>query len=172
MIWTGDLNFRVTVENNANWKQPEQVSEAAYEEILKSEEFASHKEKELAFTNFTEAPIRFPPTHKFEPDTDDYVPKRIPSFTDRVLYWVRNVEWLQTIQYDCLRGACPSDHKPVYGTFWLDFNSDRRFTYYYFRLTMINKPVPERYRQQKLAEQQNSVNKNRIVADQDNSANK
>lgn len=137
ILWTGDLNFRVTVENNADWSDPEKVQAKIFNEILETEEFASHKKKKEAFADFTEAPVRFPPTHKFEPDTDFYVPKRIPSFTDRVLYWVRNSEWLQPINYDCMRGASPSDHKAVFATFWL---------------TVINKPVPEHYRQQKSLE--------------------
>lgn len=137
VIWTGDLNFRVTVENNVDWGNVDKLTDTGFEEVLESEEWAIHKMKQTAFADFNESKLRFPPTHKYEPDTDTYVPKRIPSFTDRVLFWARTPEWLETIKYDCMRGACPSDHKAVFATFWL---------------TVINKPVPDHYRSQKSLE--------------------
>lgn len=142
VIWTGDLNFRITVENSVDWNNPEKLREKDFDDVLETEELANHKTKQSAFVDFNEASVRFPPTHKFEPDTDNYVPKRIPSFTDRVLFWMRNPEWLQSIKYDCMRGTSPSDHKAVFATFWL---------------TVINKPVPEHYRSQKSIENGNST---------------
>ncbi|CCW45977.1 Inositol polyphosphate-related phosphatase domain-containing protein [Caenorhabditis elegans] len=149
VLWIGDLNFRVTVESNVDWRDPEKITEKTFRDVFETEELASHRKKQLAFTDFKEAPIKFPPTHKFEPDTDNYVPKRIPSFTDRVLFWVRNSEWLQNIQYDCMRGTTPSDHKAVFATFWL---------------TVINKPVPEHYKQQKSLEREISMKTNSVDA--------
>lgn len=35
---------------------------------------------------FHEQPINFPPTFKFEMNTDNYDMRRIPSWTDRVLF--------------------------------------------------------------------------------------
>lgn len=137
VIWTGDLNFRVTVENSVDWSNTDKLTDTIFEQVLESEEWANHRMKQAAFVDFSEAKLRFPPTHKYEPDTDVYVPKRIPSFTDRVLFWVRQPEWLETIKYDCMRGTTPSDHRAVFATFWL---------------TVINKPVPDRYRSQRSLE--------------------
>ncbi|CAB3406312.1 unnamed protein product [Caenorhabditis bovis] len=119
VLWSGDLNFRVTVENTVDWHHADAVDAAVIERIIEEEELATLRSKGVAFAEFAEPPIRFAPTHKFEPDTDAYVKKRIPSFTDRVLFWARNSEWLQSIKYDSIRGPCPSDHKPVFATFWL-----------------------------------------------------
>ncbi|EFO92232.1 hypothetical protein CRE_10861 [Caenorhabditis remanei] len=157
VIWTGDLNFRVTAENSVNWNDVEKLREKDYDDVLETEELANHKSKEAAFSKFNEPPLRFPPTHKYEPDTDIYVPKRIPSFTDRVLYWMKNSEWLQPIKYDCMRGASPSDHKAVFATFWL---------------TVINKPVPERYRTQKSLENGNSIKDSQKSLENGNSSDK
>ncbi|UMM30065.1 hypothetical protein L5515_012112 [Caenorhabditis briggsae] len=143
VIWTGDLNFRVTVENTVDWSKPDKLTDTVFNEVLESEELASHKMKQVAFADFAEPPLRFPPTHKYEPETDSYVPKKIPSFTDRVLFWMRCPEYLEPIKYDCMRGTTPSDHKAVFATFWLK---------------VINKPVPERYRSQKSMENGTSTN--------------
>ncbi|CAI5448845.1 unnamed protein product [Caenorhabditis angaria] len=130
VFWTGDLNFRVTNDNQLDWKEFDKIDSETYDKVLEEEELATLRGKGIAFSEFAEPPIRFAPTHKFEPDTDNYVAKRIPSFTDRVLYWSRNPDWIQICKYDSLRGPCPSDHKPVYSTFWL---------------TVINKPIPKKY---------------------------
>uniref|UniRef100_A0A1I7T023 IPPc domain-containing protein n=1 Tax=Caenorhabditis tropicalis TaxID=1561998 RepID=A0A1I7T023_9PELO len=124
VLWVGDLNFRVTVENDVDWRNPENIQDKIYDEVLKTEELATHKANK-AFDGFNEAPIRFPPTHKFDPDSDNYVistPKRIPSYTDRVLYRTRNESWIQPIKYDCMRGPSPSDHKAVLLTFRESFS--------------------------------------------------
>ena len=45
--------------------------------------------KRTVFSGFEEAPITFMPTYKFDADTDVYdssEKRRIPSWTDRVLY--------------------------------------------------------------------------------------
>uniref|UniRef100_A0A1I7UN94 IPPc domain-containing protein n=1 Tax=Caenorhabditis tropicalis TaxID=1561998 RepID=A0A1I7UN94_9PELO len=135
VLWVGDLNFRVTVENDVDWRNPENIQDKIYDEVLKTEELATHKANK-AFDGFNEAPIRFPPTHKFDPDSDNYVistPKRIPSYTDRVLYRTRNESWIQPIKYDCMRGPSPSDHKAVFAT---------------FSILVIDKPVPESHLKQ------------------------
>lgn len=44
------------------------------------------------FTNFAEGAIKFPPTYKFDPHTNIYdttEKKRTPSYTDRILWWVK-----------------------------------------------------------------------------------
>ncbi|EYC10118.1 hypothetical protein Y032_0057g2770 [Ancylostoma ceylanicum] len=131
VLWLGDLNFRITEDSKVNWKaQLQQPSLHDIESIMRSDELRIIREKELAFAEFTEAPIVFAPTHKFELGTNDYVPNRIPSYTDRVLYWSRQPKWIETTNYNCIQKTSQSDHRAVYAT---------------LRLEVINKSVPMRF---------------------------
>lgn len=50
-------------------------------------------------------------------DSHQYVGNRVPSYTDRVLYWAREEDALYPVRYDCVWDLTVSDHKPVYCTF-------------------------------------------------------
>ncbi|KAK6022176.1 hypothetical protein OSTOST_12137 [Ostertagia ostertagi] len=97
---------------------------------MQNDELGLVRQKELAFSEFTEAPVKFAPTHKFEVGTNDYVPNRIPSFTDRVLYWTKQPNWIECTAYNCIQKPSQSDHRPVYAI---------------FRLEVINKKSPRRF---------------------------
>uniref|UniRef100_A0A7S1PGA7 Inositol polyphosphate-related phosphatase domain-containing protein n=1 Tax=Percolomonas cosmopolitus TaxID=63605 RepID=A0A7S1PGA7_9EUKA len=66
---------------------------------------------------FHEGDILFPPTFKFKIGTDEYNPKRIPSWCDRVFYRAtRALLPINQLSY----GSSPSvlsDHKPVFALF-------------------------------------------------------
>jgi len=70
----------------------------------------------LTFPHYAEARIFFPPTYKYDLETDDYDTSekaRIPAWCDRILRKGNN---LRQINYD----TAPlrfSDHRPVYATF-------------------------------------------------------
>lgn len=70
----------------------------------------------LAFPYYSEARITFPPTYKYDLNSDTYDTSekaRIPAWCDRVL---RKGDNIRQIHYD----AAPlrfSDHRPVYATF-------------------------------------------------------
>ncbi|KIH68482.1 endonuclease/exonuclease/phosphatase family protein [Ancylostoma duodenale] len=117
VLWLGDLNFRITEDSKVNWKaQLQQPNLHDIENIMKNDELKIIRKKELAFAEFTEAPIIFAPTHKFELGTNDYVPNRIPSYTDRILYWARQPKWIETTNYNCIQKNSQSDHRAVYAT--------------------------------------------------------
>lgn len=72
----------------------------------------------LCFNEFTEAKITFRPTYKFNINSDDYdsgPKKRLPSWTDRILY-INNPK-LECISYYSDTSLKISDHKPVYSSF-------------------------------------------------------
>ncbi|KAK6752006.1 hypothetical protein RB195_003432 [Necator americanus] len=131
VFWLGDLNFRITEDTKIDWKaQLQQPNIDDIEKTMKSDELNLIRKKELAFAEFTEPQISFAPTHKFEIGTNDYVPNRIPSYTDRVLYWTRLPSWIETVTYNCIQKTSQSDHRPVYAT---------------IRLEVINKSTPKRF---------------------------
>ncbi|CAD6198840.1 unnamed protein product [Caenorhabditis auriculariae] len=118
VLWTGDLNFRFNSDPAIDWQKDRCLSSELHDSLMEKDELQIFRSKGIAFKEFAEAPIRFPPTHKFIVESDEYVPKRIPSYTDRVLYWSRNTEWMQPSSYDSIRGPSPSDHRAVYCSFW------------------------------------------------------
>lgn len=72
------------------------------------------------FTRWTEAPLNFRPTYKYDIGSDSYDTsrkRRAPSWTDRILYMDRGMECLE---YDCDNTVRTSDHRPVYATFVAD----------------------------------------------------
>jgi hypothetical protein len=122
VFWFGDLNFRICHVDTAQMikKQLEGrlfKDSFNFDLVLEHDELSNERDKGFIFENFKEGVIRFPPTHKFYMNTNQYVNNRIPSYTDRVLYWCRNEHDLYPIRYDCVWELMVSDHKPVYCTF-------------------------------------------------------
>uniref|UniRef100_A0A915M2K1 Inositol polyphosphate-related phosphatase domain-containing protein n=1 Tax=Meloidogyne javanica TaxID=6303 RepID=A0A915M2K1_MELJA len=122
LFWFGDLNFRVL--------RKEELSDVAenmqkrlfrrqedFQRILAHDELSLERANGL-FKGFREAIIKFPPTHKFRIDSNFYMPSRMPSYTDRVLFWTNpEPDGLTAIRYDCVWEVHCSDHKPVYCIF-------------------------------------------------------
>jgi len=76
-------------------------------------------QRDLAFRNFDEPVITFPPTYKYDVDSDVYETqlKRIPSFTDRILYRSKRLGHIVNYQYNYVPSIRTSDHRPVFGLF-------------------------------------------------------
>lgn len=70
-------------------------------------------------TGFSEQPISFPPTFKYDPGTQNFesTKLRVPSWCDRVLFSPNSI--LEPLSYDSIPGAASSDHRPVVATFAL-----------------------------------------------------
>lgn len=73
----------------------------------------------------TEPPLYFRPTYKFDEGTDQYdtgSKKRIPAWTDRILYVP--TPNIQCLSYNSDVSLKSSDHRPVYATFMMDLSMD------------------------------------------------
>ena len=89
-----------------------------FKEFLKVEELEMFKEEELSAYGVDESEISFPPTYKYVKETNFYnVSKRIPSWTDRILF--KKGGNIRPILYDRVYINL-SDHKPVIGLFEID----------------------------------------------------
>ncbi|CAM9342246.1 unnamed protein product [Chrysoparadoxa australica] len=114
VIWAGDLNYRI----NAPRKVADLLLEKNYHEVLLANEQLTLARKETsAFEGFSEGPLHFRPTYKFDHgcDTYDSGPKqRVPSWTDRVLY---SGDFLCLKAYNSVSSLRSSDHRPVYANF-------------------------------------------------------
>ncbi|KAI1711635.1 phosphatidylinositol 3,4,5-trisphosphate 5-phosphatase 2 [Ditylenchus destructor] len=122
VFWFGDLNFRVQpiqtlvgigrrLENRLFRRTHD------YQPIIEHDELNVERSKGLLFADFKEGVIKFPPTHKFILGTNSYAENRVPSYTDRVLYWSKSSGSLVPLRYDCIWEITTSDHKPVYCLF-------------------------------------------------------
>lgn len=78
----------------------------------------------LVLENFTEPPLNFRPTYKYDLNSDEYdtgKKQRIPSWTDRILYMTN--DQLSCVAYNSEDSIRTSDHRPVYASFVVQFNA-------------------------------------------------
>ncbi len=72
----------------------------------------------------TEPPLNFRPTYKYDIGTNIYdsgSKQRIPSWTDRILFVDSNN--ISCVAYNSDDTISTSDHKPVYASFIINFNT-------------------------------------------------
>lgn len=115
VFWCGDLNYRlvchrVLVESAVKGRQLALLQQA--------DQLLQEMRSGTVFAGFSEGPIAFNPTYKFNPgslDTYDTSAKqRTPSWTDRVLWRVNGTTPAGAVQlhsYTSLPGVLLSDHK-------------------------------------------------------------
>ncbi|CAH8511130.1 unnamed protein product [Heterobilharzia americana] len=123
VLWAGDLNFRIQrprhiVENIINGKSKHRN----YEELLSADELLNAQAEGVIFRNFNEGRIRFPPTYKYDLNSDVYDSsdkQRVPSYTDRILFMSKRKESLICLDYNCINTIRSSDHRPVFALFSL-----------------------------------------------------
>lgn len=77
VFWFGDLNFRICHIDAAKIISKQLESrlfkhELDFESLIKHDELRNEKEKGFIFEDFKEGIIRFPPTHKFYMNTNQY----------------------------------------------------------------------------------------------------
>jgi hypothetical protein len=72
--------------------------------------------------SFTEPPIMFAPTYKYDRRSDEYdtsEKRRVPAWCDRILYHARDPERVRNIFYKRYEPNI-SDHRPVCGGYTVD----------------------------------------------------
>jgi endonuclease/exonuclease/phosphatase family metal-dependent hydrolase len=113
VIWLGDFNYRIGL----NYERAVRLAKSGdYETLYENDQLNLQMVAGLTFPYYSEARILFPPTYKYDLETDEYDTSekaRIPAWCDRVLRRGNN---LRQISYN----TAPlrfSDHRPVYATF-------------------------------------------------------
>ncbi|KAJ5218285.1 uncharacterized protein N7498_000384 [Penicillium cinerascens] len=113
VIWLGDFNYRIGLGNQI---VRDLVTQRDYQKLYDNDQLNLQMIAGRAFQFYSEGPIRFPPTYKYDVGTDHYDTSekgRIPAWCDRVLWRGANVR--QTgYQTADLR---VSDHRPVWSMF-------------------------------------------------------
>jgi hypothetical protein len=76
--------------------------------------------KKNVFNDYLEHSINFPPTYKFDLNSDEYdtsAKARTPSWTDRILYKCTSELAWECLHYSSVSSIRSSDHRPVHAIF-------------------------------------------------------
>ncbi|KAH0952574.1 hypothetical protein HN011_003909 [Eciton burchellii] len=124
VFWIGDLNFRLNAENLTGSDIETLVKKGKLNELLERDQLKMVMEENQAFAELNENSITFPPTYKYEFESQEFDLKRKPSWTDRILYKVNSVDIYDDVKLNATQHTykshpnySTSDHKPVTGEF-------------------------------------------------------
>ncbi|KAJ5802239.1 uncharacterized protein N7503_004689 [Penicillium pulvis] len=113
VIWLGDFNYRIGLGNQI---VRDLLSQRDYQKLYENDQLNLQMTAGRAFQFYSEGPIGFAPTYKYDIGTDNYDTSdkaRIPAWCDRVLWRGPN---LRQTQYQ-VADLRVSDHRPVWATF-------------------------------------------------------
>ncbi|XP_070591642.1 inositol polyphosphate 5-phosphatase K [Erythrolamprus reginae] len=134
LFWFGDLNFRI--EDYGLHFIRESISSSRFSLLWEKDQLNMARKKIFFLQEFSEGPLKFKPTYKFDLHSDEYdtsEKRRKPAWTDRILWRVKSPPCSQLKEVPCEGGGVSlslgsytshmdyaiSDHKPVTGTFEL-----------------------------------------------------
>jgi hypothetical protein len=89
VFWLGDFNYRIDLPA-AEAKALAQAGQL--DRLLAHDQFLAQRSAGAIFQGYSEGPIAFPPTYKYDPGTDTYdtsSKQRVPAWCDRVLWRAR-----------------------------------------------------------------------------------
>ncbi len=113
VLWAGDLNYRVDLDR----EDAEAFAMLNDVDVLLDNDQLRHAMvHDGVFEGFTEPGIDFQPTYKYDKGThkfDSSGKRRIPSYTDRILYKARASLHPTVHAYQSHHSITWSDHKPV-----------------------------------------------------------
>eukprot|EP00939_MAST-03C_sp_MAST-3C-sp1_P001722 g1722.t1 len=122
IFWLGDFNYRI--DHTSQGDVIKMIDEGAREELLELDQMSRQRAMDsMTFGGLEEGPIYFKPTYKLKPNTGKYATKkkRIPSWTDRILFRGVGSDVPKILSYRSLDHVRTSDHLPVEATFEISF---------------------------------------------------
>ncbi|VVB11694.1 unnamed protein product [Arabis nemorensis] len=116
IIWLGDLNYRINLSYE---KIHELVARKEWQMLVENDQLSNEMRKGHVFGGWSEGTLGFPPTYKYEIDSENYIGdepesgKRKPAWCDRIIWNGMGMKLL------CYRRneLKLSDHRPVTATF-------------------------------------------------------
>ncbi|XP_030380694.1 type II inositol 1,4,5-trisphosphate 5-phosphatase [Scaptodrosophila lebanonensis] len=115
IFWIGDLNYRLQIPPDipASWLRDKNNP---FEAMLIHDQLLQERVQRNCFVDYMEGDIKFCPTYKYNPGTDNYDTEkmRAPAYCDRILWKGDRIEQLA---YNSVMEMRESDHKPVYAIF-------------------------------------------------------
>ncbi|XP_057445907.1 type IV inositol polyphosphate 5-phosphatase 3-like isoform X2 [Lotus japonicus] len=115
IIWLGDLNYRI---NLSNVETRALVSKKQWSKLIEKDQLIRELRSGV-FGGWSEGILNFPPTYKYEVNSDKYygddpkVGKRAPAWCDRILSYGKGMRLLSYRRSELKL----SDHRPVSATY-------------------------------------------------------
>uniref|UniRef100_A0A166BNT3 Inositol polyphosphate-related phosphatase domain-containing protein n=1 Tax=Daucus carota subsp. sativus TaxID=79200 RepID=A0A166BNT3_DAUCS len=116
IIWLGDLNYRI----NMPYDETRQlISKRHWSELVEYDQLAREFRRGRAFDGWSEGTLDFPPTYKYELNSDKYhgedpkIGRRTPAWCDRIISYGKG---MKLISYRRSEHRI-SDHRPVAATY-------------------------------------------------------
>ena len=115
---SGDMNYRIDQRRDvvtAAVEAGEYGSLLAHDQLLKEMRF----NRGFRLRSFTEGPLTFAPTYKYDPRTSTYdssEKRRVPAWCDRVLWRASEPSRVEQLHYRRYE-ADVSDHRPISSAF-------------------------------------------------------
>ncbi|TCD69866.1 inositol polyphosphate 5-phosphatase [Steccherinum ochraceum] len=113
VVWLADTNYRIDLDGE-HVRYLAQTDD--FDALLAADQLKKAIDDKGAFSEYTEGPLLFRPTYKYDLGTDNYDSSekaRIPAWTDRILYKGDALD-LSVYSRAELKG---SDHRPVFALF-------------------------------------------------------
>ncbi|CAK9313459.1 unnamed protein product [Citrullus colocynthis] len=116
IIWLGDLNYRINLSYE---KTRELISRKEWSKLAESDQLLRELKKGRAFDGWTEGNLSFPPTYKYENNSEKYygedpkVGRRTPAWCDRILSYGKGLKLCSYRRTEIKF----SDHRPVTATY-------------------------------------------------------
>ncbi|CAA7018662.1 unnamed protein product [Microthlaspi erraticum] len=116
IIWLGDLNYRINLSYE---KTHELVARKEWQRLVENDQLSREMTKGNVFEGWSEGALGFPPTYKYEIDSENYIGddpesgKRKPAWCDRIIW---NGKGMRLLSYR-RNEVKLSDHRPVTATF-------------------------------------------------------
>ncbi|XP_048424606.1 type IV inositol polyphosphate 5-phosphatase 3 isoform X1 [Pyrus x bretschneideri] len=116
IIWLGDLNYRLNLSYE---KTRDLISQKAWSTLVEKDQLAKQLKKGRAFDGWSEGVLNFPPTYKYEINSEKYcgedakTGRRTPAWCDRILSYGRAMRLLSYRRAELKL----SDHRPVTATY-------------------------------------------------------
>ncbi|XP_075642134.1 type I inositol polyphosphate 5-phosphatase 2 isoform X2 [Castanea sativa] len=121
IFWFGDLNYRINMLDEEVRKL---VALRRWAELLNNDQLSKELHSGHVFDGWKEGKIEFPPTYKYEINSDRYVgenpkegeKKRSPAWCDRILRFGKGIKQVSYKRADIRL----SDHRPVSSNFLVE----------------------------------------------------
>ncbi|KAJ0235577.1 Type I inositol polyphosphate 5-phosphatase 1 [Hirschfeldia incana] len=116
VIWLGDLNYRINLSYE---KTHELIARKEWQRLLENDQLSIEMRKGKVFEGWSEGALCFPPTYKYEINSENYIGddpesgKRKPAWCDRVIWKGKGMKLLSYRRNEIKL----SDHRPVTATF-------------------------------------------------------
>ncbi|KAL4557693.1 hypothetical protein LXL04_035880 [Taraxacum kok-saghyz] len=119
IIWLGDLNYRLNLSYE---KTRHLISQNSWDQLAEADQLLRELKRGRAFDGWTEGILDFPPTYKYEQNSDKYygddpkIGRRTPAWCDRILSYGKGIRLLK---YGRVENKL-SDHRPVTASYMIE----------------------------------------------------